>query len=283
MTTSNVLALEPPKPQATTLKLFEENPQKREELYSSVYVVGPEKNIGFAQMLVRAGCTKAPSLEKADICIFTGSWTDVHPSLYGQNLDTLHPSISATLEDMAEVSKEMVGTYVECLYCGIPMVGICGGAQHLHVFNGGSLYQHVSQHYGDHSIWIESTNEHLNSSSCHHQVCIENENMDVLARAYESDKIWRNDHTFFVPQNGDSEVEAFWYENTFCLGVQGHPEYRGYEKFTQWFLKEITDLILYNTDLELNEEGVLRAKQEVLDRSEYKIPENVQNFIKEYC
>lgn len=46
-----------------------------------------------------------------------------------------------------------------------------------------------------------------------------------------------------------ADVEAFFYKDTCCLGVQGHPEYSGFNYFTVWTLKKIEEYIAYNLDV----------------------------------
>src|SRR5206468_3407306 len=99
----------------------------------------------FAQMFARSRCSRAKSVLEADLVIFAGG-ADVDPVLYGE---VPHET---TCCDPKRDQQDM-DLYLMCVEHGIPMLGICRGAQFLHVMNGGKLWQHVDKHYGDHRIF----------------------------------------------------------------------------------------------------------------------------------
>lgn len=242
------------------------------ELWADVFVVGPERKQIYP-LLARAKCRLAETVDTADIVFFSGSASDVCPALYGEKPhNTVHWD--------PKVDAENINTFLQCIYLGIPMVGICGGAQFLHVANHGKLFQHIDGHNnGPHEIYLTKEGYFIDEiSSCHHQSCTENpENgMIVLAEAEESNCRWVKEN---VCRTGlfdeDRDIEAFWYPDTICLGVQGHPEYSGFDEYTAWFTKIVQDYILYNPDIELVGEGkskFQRLKREVIDNREYSVP-----------
>lgn len=253
----------------------------RYELFLNVYLVGPEKDQGFPRWLTLAGCTKANSIEEADLVIFTGGSEDIPPDLYGEDPNSAHSSVICTSAG-PRLMMEYLEVFQECVYTGVPMVGVCLGAQFLHVMNGGTLYQHIENHYGDHGIWDEQTGHLIKSTpSVHHQMCAPNDGMDILATSAESTKVWRNDKGFFIPETEDLDIEAFWYDSTGCLGFQGHPEYSGYYEYDNWCLSKIRDYVQYNPDIEITDEDVIRFKQAFLETREFKFPDHVHKFIKE--
>lgn len=228
------------------------------ELWLEVYVEGDAvEQAAFAEMFIRAKCTKADHPTNADLVVFTGG-SDVNPVYYGEDK---HPSTFFAPQRDVEDMK----LYELCYNEGIPMFGVCRGAQFLHVMNGGKLFQDVDNHVGDHPIWDSRKKKMINRvSSVHHQACISNrENgMEVIADSFKSTTRWKNPHDKVIGNMAD--IEAFFYRDTCCLGVQGHPEYRGYFEFLKWTLEQIQDLIVENPDLELRDK-CRRIKRDILE------------------
>lgn len=250
------------------------------DLWADVYIVGPEsKQIN--PLMARAKCRKADSVDQADLVIFSGSASDVSPCLYGEQA---HSSVYAD----PFVDTANIRTYLECCYLGIPMIGICGGAQFLHVANHGKLFQHIDHHNSPHAVLVKKGEFYLDHvSSVHHQACIPNEanGMEVLAEAYESTWKWTNDKICRTGMFADDEyeVEAFWYPETACLGFQGHPEYQGFEEYSAWFTQCIYDYILTNPDIEVVGEGrskFQRLKRDIVERRKYRVPDSFFQFLK---
>lgn len=239
------------------------------ELWMKIWVTGPDSDQrGFPEMFARAQCYKAESIEEADLVVFTGG-SDVNPALYGGILD---PS---TFFD-AERDEEDLETYSTCYEKGIPMFGVCRGAQFGHVMNGGEMYQDVDGHNADHLIVFTKVGDSgsVTSSSVHHQMCIENEWMDVLAHAFKSTR--RVIEPGIASTGHSKDIEAFFYRETCFFGVQGHPEYPGYYSFSRWCLKQIQELVVNNPDIELTG-GYYRMKPDVMAQRELQkneIPAN---------
>ncbi len=233
------------------------------ELWLEVFVAGDSsEQRAFADMFTRSRCLMASEPLKADLVVFTGG-VDVDPALYGakKHPKTETPSPERDQADMA--------IYKICLDNGIPMLGVCRGAQFLHVMNGGKLYQHVTNHYGDHSMWIKDAqgSRNINVSSVHHQAVVPNEpgGMKILGDASKAATRFLETEE---PEKGHHfDVEAFFYPDTCCLGVHGNPEYRGYPEFANWTLEQIRDLIVSSPDTE-QRDRYRRLKQVVIDSRE---------------
>ena len=101
--------------------------------------------------------------------------------------------------------------YAEALDRGIPMVGICRGAQFLHVMNGGVLHQHVEGHLGGHSITTHKGNR-IPVTSTHHQMLKMEGSFPYQLLAWAS----------IV---GPKDPEVVHYPDTNVLCVQFHPEF----------------------------------------------------------
>lgn len=229
------------------------------DLYLDVWIEGDKyEQIAFSDMFVRARCHRAKSIEEADLVVFTGG-DDVDPVLYGE---AAHES---TVFNPDRDSRD-IEVYQKCYDAGIPMFGVCRGAQFGHVMNGGKLYQHVDNHNGPHQMYLVRDKKYLNNvSSVHHQMCIRNEEggMEVLGESPRASERWVSATEKIEGHLQD--VEAFWYRDTCFFGVQGHPEYKGYNIFTQWCLQEIENLIINNPDL-IRVDGKLRLKPDILEQ-----------------
>lgn len=232
------------------------------ELYASVYLTGPDfDRRGFPEILARARCTLARDIEKADFVIFTGG-ADVDPQLYGASQhQSTHFNTDRDTDD--------INTYMTCLEAGIPMLGICRGAQFLHVMNGGKLFQHVNNHNSDHSMWDRDEKESIERvSSVHHQLVMPNtaNGMHVIATTNRATEKWIDDKKTF---KGSVDIEAFYYRDTVSLGIQGHPEYAGYNYFAYWMFKKIKLFFYENPDLELITGGFRRLKRDLIEQRKH--------------
>lgn len=238
--------LNPPKPEFS-VTLLPESVVQYPHLWTDVFVHGDKwEEAQFAEMFSRAKCSRAQSPLEADLVIFTGG-ADVNPELYGEERHVLS-------RFNEERDNRDIDMYLMCLEHGIPMLGICRGAQFLHVMNDGRLFQDVDNHQGAHAIWDLKNKMVLDHvSSVHHQLVRPNivGGMDVLATAKKStrrviDKVaW---------ETGEApDIEAFFYRDTACLGIQGHPEYSGYTRFAKWVLEQIKTYLMApsNPDMEI--------------------------------
>lgn len=216
------------------------------DLYLEVFVVGDDhEERAFAEMFARSRCRKAESVETADLVVFTGG-SDVSPRLYGVS------SVHNTTKFNSRRDTQDILVYRTCYEKGIPMFGVCRGAQLGWVLAGGALYQDVDGHYGDHSIYDLKANRDISHvSSVHHQLCKPTEmtkNIEIVAISRgTSGKRWSDAATFETEDNDD--IEAFFDRDSMFFGVQGHPEYRGYYRYMQWCLQMIEDLIVNNPDI----------------------------------
>lgn len=243
----------------------------------SIFVQGdwdvPDDEARFAKIFSRAGCKRAPSVLEADLVIFGGG-SDVDPALYGaKRHDT-------TFFNSARDSSD-IDLYLLCVEHGIPMLGICRGAQFLHVMNGGVLYQDVDGHMGPHSMYDVVNNQHIDKiSSVHHQMVVENVQggMQIIGTSAKSNERALDNNNIKVGTNAD--IEAFFYRDTCCLGIQGHPEYEGYPFFTKWCLELIESFVYCNNDLEWVDGSssvlrILRLKEELRAvQKDIPIPDN---------
>jgi gamma-glutamyl-gamma-aminobutyrate hydrolase PuuD len=212
------------------------------DLNLRVALVGPPQDCkGFAALFSRAYCTGADSIEDADLVVFTGG-PDVDPAYYGETRHCM------TYVD-EERDFEDLTAYMTCYENGIPMVGVCRGAQFGAVMEGAKLYQHIDGHNGDHSMWDCRQKIHLDKiSSVHHQSVIPCEHMEIIAWSHKSVTRWKNDTLKMEGKIAD--VEAFFCRRSCFFGVQGHPEYKDYNAYSKWFLDYINELVILNEDID---------------------------------
>jgi gamma-glutamyl-gamma-aminobutyrate hydrolase PuuD len=226
------------------------------ELWLEVYVEGNafEQRM-FAEMFSRARCKRSDTPEKADLVIFTGG-QDVDPVLYGEERHRL--TAISTVRDASDLKL-----YELCLELGIPMFGVCRGAQFLSVMNGGKLFQDVDGHTGDHGLYDLTSNRVLNVvSSVHHQMVMDNKDGGMEIIAITTNRSTRRIVNNTLTQTGSNrDIEAFFYPDTCCLGVQGHPEYKGYAQFTEWCLKLIETKVVTNPDIDWVGEGKSKKRR----------------------
>lgn len=245
---------------AYNLTVIGEDLAKFPELYCCVYIEGDAYEIkNFGHMLVLGRCTRTTNMDEADIVILTGG-EDINPAIYGA------APHSTTFFD-ADRDRRDIEVFEYCVKNGIPMLGVCRGAQLIHAMMGGKLYQHVDNHNSPHDMFDLKTHRVLRKiSSVHHQMCMEDSTigMEVIATAAVSNNRWANEHINHGRNKG-RDVEAFFYRDIAALGIQGHPEYQGYLEFTRWCLEKMQHYFCDNPDIGIST-GTYRLKPEVIQK-----------------
>lgn len=249
----SAILMPPPKDDITvkrpmrTVTLIRDSDLEYPDLLMSVYVLGDptvrDDESRFARLFARSGCHKADCIADADLVVFGGG-ADIDPEWYHESR---HPM---TYFD-TDLDKRDMDAYLECVENGVPMFGVCRGAQWLHVCNGGKLYQDIDGHHTSHRMYCINDKTHIdNVSSVHHQSCRQNiaGGMEILAVASVSKSRWKNADD--REEGSKPDIEAFFYRDTGCLGVQGHPEYQTFHRFSQWCLEQINHYFLCSPDYE---------------------------------
>jgi gamma-glutamyl-gamma-aminobutyrate hydrolase PuuD len=201
-----------------------------------VYVV--EGGLEYIQLLYQLGYQGAKGLGDCDFVLFTGG-ADVTPDLYGEK------RLSSTHCNEIRDEREKI-IYEEALAAGIPMVGICRGGQFLNVMNGGKMWQHVTDHCGNHlatELVPQRSKEGPRSimvTSTHHQMMIPHETGQVLMAAGRC----KRREGYELVKTGveeNSDVEVVWYGDTNCLCFQPHPEFPYAPKDCKDYFDELLD------------------------------------------
>lgn len=181
-----------------------------------VAVVGRD---GTDRMFLKRGWRLVELLggETPDLIQFTGG-EDVDPSLYK------HAKHNSTRSNPRRDAAESQIYY--SLLGKVAFAGICRGGQLLNVLNGGTLYQHVDNHYSDHIAFDHVSGREIVVTSTHHQMMIPGEGAQLLMTASKSNSRWLEQSLQLVDkENGEVDTEAVFYASSRSLCYQPHPEY----------------------------------------------------------
>jgi gamma-glutamyl-gamma-aminobutyrate hydrolase PuuD len=109
---------------------------------------------------------------------------------------------------------------------GIPILGICRGAQLLCALGGGKLYQDVGNHgHGYHELHIKGDTRKYVTNSCHHQMMIPTSDMEVLGWSPCLSPVKHGNGSTDPIMDNNNEPEIVYFPKMKALGVQGHPEW----------------------------------------------------------
>lgn len=150
---------------------------------------------------------------KVDALVIWGG-SDISPTIYNEVPNGAH--VGAELSRRDEVEVAVCEAAIEV---GVPIIGICRGAQLLCALAGGKLYQDVSGHHGDHEIETKDGETYV-TSSIHHQM------MDVTGMPSGSYNLiaWTKGSRA-KEVKGALEPEIAFFPKIKGLAIQGHPEF----------------------------------------------------------
>lgn len=181
----------------------------------------------------------ANGVEDADLVVFTGG-EDIHPGLYGQ-LPNDYVNSCNRARDLYEINY-----FRQAVKKGVPMLGICRGAQLLSALSGNSLIQHVDNHVGrTHNIRLmrpltysvnseeKIETDYVDFPGTHHQMMkIIRDDAVLLAKAENLHNPKLKVATLAVTSlnskldmNFVDEAEIVHFKNVKALGIQSHPEW----------------------------------------------------------
>jgi putative glutamine amidotransferase len=174
--------------------------------------------------------------EEISLVLFTGG-ADISPALYGDL-----PSYLTDINFKRDV--EEVIAFRKALKLGLPMVGVCRGAQFLCAMAGGKLIQHVTGHHSSHNVntWDD---RQIRVSSMHHQMMVPPEDAQILAWSsprLSNVYIGSGDRKLMPP---DQECEVAFFPSINAVGIQHHPEVqREHEEGFQFAGELVKDFLL---------------------------------------
>ena len=180
--------------------------------------------------------THPPQIKGAKLLVLWGG-EDISPALYHQ--EPVHAHAGKVPSHRDKVEWNLLHAAVKE---GIPILGICRGAQMLCAAGGGALYQHVENHGTQHILHTTDGKEFM-ANSCHHQMMIPTEDMQVLAvTPCRSPKKWMDQSDPII--STEDEPEVVYFPKMKAIGVQGHPEWMSYESvFVKWIRQIIGELL----------------------------------------
>lgn len=178
----------------------------------------------------------ATNLEAGGVLILWGG-EDISPSLYNQPSTKSHASNTPSKRDIVE--KHL---YEAAVKLGMPIIGICRGAQLGCALSGGSLFQHIEGgHHSNHFVDTYDGNV-FNTSSCHHQALNLSEvDHELLAWDHgRMTKAWtdKDEMDVVIP-------EVVNIPSTKTFAIQGHPEWMSPKaKFVEWCAQQFSERYL---------------------------------------
>lgn len=165
--------------------------------------------------------------------------TDIHPSFYDETAHRFNQAPTFPSErDMWEW-----GAMKACKAKGIPIIGVCRGAQFMCAFAGGKLIQHVSGHDRGYHPVVTSYGKTYDVTSAHHQMLdltdTEHELIawtpSNLSAVYYGAKNETPEHLLHeMRMSKFKEPEIVYFPEFKGLAIQGHPEWADLkEEFVQ--------------------------------------------------
>ena len=177
---------------------------------------------------------------KNSILILHGG-ADISPSIYG------HKPSRMTQADEQLSARDLSEVLIaeRAIELGIPIFGICRGAQLACALAGGTLIQHVEGHVSNSHGVITTDNRTLTTSTCHHQMMnpwnVEHELLAWSAPALSNVYVVEHEELVDMPK----EPEVVFFPKIKALAVQGHPEWMPKSSaFVQYCLSLIEEKLL---------------------------------------
>lgn len=173
-------------------------------------------------------------LKKCDVVILWGG-ADISPKLYNaeaiQGSGPIHP----TDRDLFE--WELIKNASDF---GIPIIGVCRGAQILCAYAGGRLVQHTNGHTGTSHDVVTYDNQKFHVSSDHHQMLymppgVEHELLAWMETNLSSVYLPKGSEDGLYLNGALKEPEVVFFDDLNALAIQCHPEWhQANDPFNNW-------------------------------------------------
>ena len=185
------------------------------------------------------GTEHPADLTEGDILIVWGG-ADIWPGYYNRDLSPKsHAGTKPSERDRCEWELMQ-----EAVRQGLPIIGVCRGAQMLCALAGGYLMQHVTGHSGQHLVHT-SEGEDILVNSIHHQMMVPDGTRhtilaEIPAHSLRSTEYWDEDRKVDHKQ----EPEFIYFNDVNGWAVQWHPEMmETSSKANQYLLKVLNEQI----------------------------------------
>jgi len=157
---------------------------------------------------------------KVDALVIWGG-ADISPSIYGQKT----AKWTGADDTLSQRDAVEVAVVKAAFLAGVPVIGVCRGAQLLCAMSGGKLIQHVNNHGRTHDVKTDE-GKVLTTSSMHHQMMYPfdiNHKMLAWSHNHHADQYLGEETA--VDMTGKEEPEIVFFPHTKSLAIQGHPEF----------------------------------------------------------
>lgn len=208
---------------------------------------GTGRHAPFNQVYSGSVFVKSEDIEQGipmDALVIWGG-EDISPSIYGEPVSDM----TGAREELSQRDRIEVSACGAAIERGVPIIGVCRGAQLVCALAGGKLIQHVSGHTSNHHIETFDGCRVL-SSSVHHQMMYPFD-VDHHMIAWSSERRSRtyiNGHDKEEESmQGHLEPEIVWFPKIKALAIQGHPEFHGdpeNDPFVQYCMEKVRQFIL---------------------------------------
>jgi GMP synthase-like glutamine amidotransferase len=163
---------------------------------------------------------------KVDGLVIWGG-ADISPTIYGEPVG---PRTGAGVE-LSYRDKIEVAAVEAAIKMGIPLIGVCRGAQLICAMSGGKLVQDVQGHMGSHAMRTQDGRSII-TTSVHHQMMypfdLPDEDYDLIAwssPARSLTYVGVDVEPMRDFNGGILEPEVVYFHKTNALCIQGHPEF----------------------------------------------------------
>ena len=178
---------------------------------------GPFMDSGLFDKIV---ATNNPDELTKDDCIVVWGGADISPALYKRERSHL-----CWADDVPSIRDQIEWNMMQkAIELGIPIIGVCRGAQMLCAAAGGYLMQHINNHGGHHEVETYE-GDLITTNSIHHQMMVPTgTNHEVLAKIPDaklrSDVYWDGNKKV----DHDQEPEFIYFNDVKGFAIQWHPE-----------------------------------------------------------
>lgn len=167
-------------------------------------------------------CTRSNNpddLKQGDILLVWGG-ADIYSGYYGKKRSKMAHS------DDAPSSRDAIewNMMQQAKLLGIPILGVCRGAQMLCALAGGYLIQHVNGHGGNHEV-VTNEGERYVTNSLHHQMMVPGPAKHEILAQIAPDRLLSNVYWDEDKQvDHHQEPEFIYFNDVKGFAVQWHPE-----------------------------------------------------------
>lgn len=191
------------------------------KLYSAMWGGGhPFDSLPFTEEVI---ALKPEDLEQGPGMLVIWGGADISPSMYNKPVSRrTHADVQLSRRDASELALAK-----KAIELGMPIMGVCRGAQMLCALAGGHLIQHVDNHGGTHKV-VTKEGLSFTTNSIHHQMMYPFD-VEHELRAYMPQQLSRVH--IDVDENGKDidikvpcEPEYVYFPKIKGYAVQWHPE-----------------------------------------------------------